>query len=546
MGRPTSKLRAIDLYSGIGGWSLGLAMAGLEVVASYEWWAVANNTNQKNNGHKTTEVDIRALDLASLPKDIDVVVGSPPCTQFSFANRGGSGDISDGLKDIAKFLEVVDFVKPRFWAMENVPRVAGILEAELREGGGLEQYAHLRPSIEVVDMAGWGVPQRRKRCIAGNFDFELLYSYRAKTPDRTLGSIIEALNSPVVVDQIYKLQVDASSLCDHVVEEFLSPEEERMNRELKAYHPVYNNMEFPDPLERSARTITATCTRVSRESIVVEAPEKRGRYRRLTVRERGCLQGFPVTYQFFGKSYSQKLKMIGNAVPPLFTFYVAQAICQRTDEMLVSPDIGIHTFESPSEIPVKTLPDGQGYSYSETRRFRAALPHLRFKSGVRFELANAFCDNELSWGVSFFYGNSKDIRQLPLDDDLQSFCLKQLPGQELLADIKSALVRLETVLGATDANTLQQVWAHSVEHRFHPYDVVDVLGEAAAEIIEIVKREPGVADDVVARVLTLNGVNLGYKKLLSHSGAVLSGLIVGAEANAILHGAIFNQNSLTH
>src|ERR1700741_3407116 len=89
--------RAIDLYSGVGGWSLGLRLAGIEVIASYDIWGEANETNFKNHGHLVQTVDIRRLDFGELPKSIDVVVGSPPCTQFSYSNRGGDGDIADGL-----------------------------------------------------------------------------------------------------------------------------------------------------------------------------------------------------------------------------------------------------------------------------------------------------------------------------------------------------------------------------------------------------------------------------------------------------------------
>src|SRR5690606_16800778 len=115
--------------------------------------------------------------LENLPKEIDMVVGSPPCTQFSFSNRGGSGNIADGLEDIKMFLTIVDHLKPRVWAMENVPRVAKIIEAELREGGALEDFLHLGCVTHIIDMAEYGLPQRRRRCIAGNFDNELLQSY---------------------------------------------------------------------------------------------------------------------------------------------------------------------------------------------------------------------------------------------------------------------------------------------------------------------------------------------------------------------------------
>ena len=49
-------LRAIDLYSGIGGWGLGLKLAGIDVVASFEHWGPANETNFKNNHHQAQTV----------------------------------------------------------------------------------------------------------------------------------------------------------------------------------------------------------------------------------------------------------------------------------------------------------------------------------------------------------------------------------------------------------------------------------------------------------------------------------------------------------
>lgn len=542
MGKPKQKYRAIDLYSGIGGWSLGLEMAGIDVVASYEWWNKANRTNHKNNRHVATEIDIRQLRLEDIPKDIDIVVGSPPCTQFSFANRGGSGDIEDGLKDIAKFLAVVDHVRPKFWAMENVPRVASIIENEMQIGGRLEQFAHLKPTIQVIDTCEWGVPQRRQRCIAGNFDLGLLNAYKEHTTKRTLGDVIQALSEATVVDPNYGVEIASSDLEDHVIEEFLSPEEERMNREMKTFHPVYNNMAFPDPLNRTARTITATCTRVSRESVVIAAPEQKDRFRRLTVRERGCLQGFPITYQFFGDSYAQKLKMIGNAVPPLFTFYVAQAMLGIKADKLVAPSEGIKAFNPPDEAPAKTRPDSVGGSYTRTRRFRAAIPHLRFKSGVRFELANSFNKENPEWSVRFFFGNSKNIAELPLNDSL----LKKLKAhKELKTILHSAMTsvsHVEHVLSSTDARTLQDVWTHSTEHRFHPYDVVDVIGQATEEVINMLSASEDVSKRIVAEILTAQGNPLGTDKVLKHSEAVLAGLLIGSSANGLFQSKAFNQN----
>jgi DNA (cytosine-5)-methyltransferase 1 len=60
-------MKAIDLYSGIGGWTLGLKMAGIEVVDSFEWWDEANRTHNNNFGKSIPERDIRKLKMADLP-----------------------------------------------------------------------------------------------------------------------------------------------------------------------------------------------------------------------------------------------------------------------------------------------------------------------------------------------------------------------------------------------------------------------------------------------------------------------------------------------
>ena len=86
-------MKAIDLYSGIGGWTLGFRTAGIDVIRSYEWWDRAADTEQQILGVPVTVCDIRSLQLSELPTDVDIVVGSPPCTQFSYSNRGGWGHI---------------------------------------------------------------------------------------------------------------------------------------------------------------------------------------------------------------------------------------------------------------------------------------------------------------------------------------------------------------------------------------------------------------------------------------------------------------------
>ena len=272
-------MKAIDLYSGIGGWALGLELNGIKVISSYEWWDQAVDTANKNLGKKEKIQDIRQMDFSELKgKKIDIVVGSPPCTQFSYSNRGGSGDIDDGIKDLYQFFKCVEVVKPKFWAMENVPRVAKVLESQIVRGGQLYKFRKIlnQGEIKVIDMSEFGIPQKRKRCIAGNFDFKLLDSYKESCHEMALGKVLSSLDSSNVIDPNFNIR--SKKVTELKKEESLNREEERINRNMKRNHPVYNQMSFPEDESKPARTITATCTRVSRESLVVKDKTKFRRY----------------------------------------------------------------------------------------------------------------------------------------------------------------------------------------------------------------------------------------------------------------------------
>lgn len=527
-------MRAIDLYAGIGGWSLGLKLAGVEVVSSYEWWQPAIDTHNGNHGTALAPTNIRTMNLDDLPKDIDLVVGSPPCTQFSYSNRGGSGDLADGQIDLERFFAIVDRLKPRFWALENVPRVAKYLEACFTDSQStLYKYRYLRPNIGVFDFSEFGCPQARKRCVATNIPLADLEKFRVKCPSLTLGDVTESLaGKGRVVDPIWGVELSGSELTEQEQEEALNEEELRLNREAKIFHPVYNNMSFPDRLEVPARTVTATCTRVSRESIIVKCGSN---YRRLTVRERATLQGFPITYQFFGRSFAEKAKMIGNAIPPTFSYILAScALGQTGDRFVPHTDAGVG-LKLPSSKALATKVDTAGKTYPAKRRFRAAIPGLRFKSGMRFEFANDINGGDTSWSMRFYSGNSKDIRTHHLDEMLAAR-LDSFSELEGIA-VESHLIAnsLKKLISSVDGESLQQIWTRRQEGE-SPFLWVDLLGKVANEVhsdlVEALTLE--VAERIVLKLvgqLEVDGKFVNEAKLKRYAHLIISGAIVGVWFN---------------
>ena len=509
----------------------------MRVVEGIDIAPTAVETYAKNLGDSVRECDMRSIELASLPSGVDVVVGSPPCTQFSYSNRGGSGDLVDGMVDLRAFLAAVAHVQPTFWIMENVPRVAKIIEAEMSNGGELVEFAHLVDSIRVIDLSEFGLPQRRKRCIVGRFPEELLLSYRARTPSLTLRDVISSFGTECYEDMMYGTRIPLKILSDHNVEDSLTDEEVRLNVEAKAHHPVYNRMRFPDDSDRPSRTLTATCTKVSRESIVIDDNRATGDFRRLTIRERASLQGFPGTFGFFAPSYTAKIQLIGNALPPLFSYYIGCALRGVSAGRLSHP-WERKQIPLAQERPPETLPRTAKHRFPDRRRFRAAIPGLRFKSGMRFQMSNSFDSGTPMWGVDFRYGTPRDVRVTGLESGTFSLLAADWAvAEEFVAlDVRSA--SLSGALAGGDPHwSLQQVWLHRMSG-IGPFEVLDELGRLAEEVEQrIGDLDTEVVWERVRHVLTAslsaNESLIGEAKLSERRSLIYAGIIVGCWFNNI-------------
>jgi DNA (cytosine-5)-methyltransferase 1 len=524
----SSKFKAIDLYSGIGGWTLGMKMSGIQNISSYEWWTEANLTHNLNFNTNTENVDIRGLAMIDLPEpeSIDFVVGSPPCTQFSYANRGGKGDIVDGLKDIYKFLEVVEYLKPKYWAMENVPRVAKIIEKEIQEDGVLAKFRDLFEIITVVSSDDFGVPQARKRMIAGRFPSDLFFSYKNRISKRTLGDVLSSVKGDEIIDPIYNYKLPRSAVSGLELEEPLNKEEERINCDSKTFHPVYNKMSFPEDLNRPSRTITALCTRVSRESLIIPDERYKGeKYRRLTIRERAMLQSFPITFQFYGKSFASNAKMIGNAIPPLLTYYIFQSMLETPSDKILPPSKSNYTHKIPEKLPGKTKMDTNGKKFAKNRNFKFAIPNLRFGSGVRFDFSNHI-NSSTNWRVGFFYGNSKSTESVDLNAEKYSLVYNQVDA-DAKRFIDEQLLFLKEVIKKTNSRDLQASWTH-VNEGVNPFELVDNMGEVANVLTDYFdKYDARKITEILREIIKLEK----NKKLVDVTSYLISGILIGSYVN---------------
>lgn len=180
------RLTVVDLFCGSGGLSAGFVDSGLEVVAAYDSWTSAVKTYRRNLNEHAFEFDLTDTDKAIAEiKQIDpnVVAGGPPCQDFSSAGKRIEGKRAN-LTNV--FGTIVAECKPKFFLMENVPRVR--LSRAYQRTIALLQSAGYDVAETVLNASYCGVPQARKRFFA----FGSLLNKTA--PSRFLRSIEERIS----------------------------------------------------------------------------------------------------------------------------------------------------------------------------------------------------------------------------------------------------------------------------------------------------------------------------------------------------------------
>lgn len=172
------KIKIIDIFAGAGGFSLAAHELGAEILAAIENDRDACDTYQNNIinrlGQKTKlyEQDILKLspaflmsEINILPRELDLLVGGPPCQGFSSHRINDAGIDDPRNKLLIRYFDFIHEIQPKLFLVENVPgmlwpRHKKYLDNFLklaRENG----YLVKNPAI--LNAKSYGVPQNRNR-----------------------------------------------------------------------------------------------------------------------------------------------------------------------------------------------------------------------------------------------------------------------------------------------------------------------------------------------------------------------------------------------
>lgn len=296
-------MKVVDLFSGIGGLSLGLQNAGYTVVLAVDNWAPAVTIYQANFNHPIVNMDL--LDVKNSVKELkkykaDMIVGGPPCQDYSSA---GKRNEENGRADLTiSFAEIVRDVKPKFFIMENVDQI--VKSRRYQEALGIFKEAGYGVTAKTLDASLCGAPQKRKRhFVVGslNHDDGFLDEILTKNLSAKPTTIRDYLGDKLGVEHYYRHPRNYNRRGVYSIDE-PSPTVRGVNRPLPSGYPGHHN----------------------------DTSKELSKVRPLTTQERSLLQTFPENFQLIGtKSVTEQA--IGNAVPVKLAEYVANCLNEFLD-----------------------------------------------------------------------------------------------------------------------------------------------------------------------------------------------------------------------
>lgn len=524
-----TKLTVIDFFCGSGGFSEGFRQQGFNVVKGIDFWEPAIRTHNLNHGLEdepenvlnyvgSYSGDTELID--SLP-DVDVIIGSPSCVTFSMSNKGGKADKTEGLRLIEAYLRVIAVKKHKkgsilkAWLMENVPNSGNYVKHEYTfEDLNLKDWA-LGQDIEpqstaltlngvVLNASNYGAPQNRNRFICGEVvsdgQFPLPDAFGRAAP--TLGDIKSKMPKPTHPDGVDTwedpnypgLFLQTHEISDQFYDTGLYINQWEQARYLKTMHPFMGKMSFPENEEKASRTITATRSICTRESLVYKSEYDRkgnGEYRAPTIREAASLMGYPYTYQFFG-SEGMKWKQIGNSVSPQLSAALAKAILVKLGRRPIPINKVDFTTQKELYRSVDNLNTFAPRTYEETRRRK---PGARFRrathksQNMTVDLLN-YLPGETGigtgWYVCAFYGTGSYSYDV-LTADLYESLREVLSQKYDMFDDFTREVNLRVAVNGLTSAILQEAYEGDTNllNRDNPLVIIKVVQEIISKYVDL-------------------------------------------------------------
>lgn len=356
-----NRYNIIDLFAGVGGLSYGFSkLPQFNIVAANEIEkdiSVAYTLNHPNV--KMFNCDIRdltedALNNVLKGKNVDVVVGGPPCQSYSTLGKRQNDERANLFMQYKRILKIL---QPKAFVFENVTGILSMnkgnlfdqIQAEFNELGYDLKY-------KILDAADYGVPQHRERVILVGVKGKNNFMYPKPTHGNGLIPYVtlkDAIGDLPELGSGEKSNTYAAGITNDflsfvrnkntlAVEEHSAPKNgEHLIKIMKTLKDGQSKDDLPEDIrpksgygntyaklwwDKPSTTITRNfaCPSSSR---CIHPRDSRA----MSIREGARLQSFPDDYKFYGADGVKRLE-IGNAVPPLLSMAIAKQMLKALQE----------------------------------------------------------------------------------------------------------------------------------------------------------------------------------------------------------------------
>ena len=385
-------MKAVELFAGAGGLAMGVSLAGFKSLAVVEWDRWACDTVRENQRRSYPlvaewplhEGDVRTIDWSTIPQDIELLAGGPPCQPFSLGGKHGAYDDSRDM--FPATVQIVKTLRPKAFIVENVkgltrstfanyyeyirlqlefpeaPRrkhedwTDHLMRLQAEKTSGRMHGSALTYNVvpTLVNAANFGIPQKRERVFIVGFRSDLGTDWHFPSPTHSEDALLHSqwvtgeywdrhkvpkANRPKLAPKLeprvnrlsqalfpselapWRTVRDAiSDLPDPEHRSASSIRDHRFQSGAKAYAGHTGS-----PLDQPAKTIKAGDHGVPGGENMMVLPTGEVRY--FTARETARIQTFPDGYVFHG-SWTETMRQLGNAVPVELARIVASSVAQ--------------------------------------------------------------------------------------------------------------------------------------------------------------------------------------------------------------------------
>ncbi len=327
------KYKVVSLFSGCGGMDLGFEgnfiylnkkydANPFEIVYSNDFEKKACETYNYNFKTKIVCDDINNIDEKDIP-NCDIVIGGFPCQDFSLAGKR-KGFNSQRGQLYKQMLRIVKSKMPKIFVAENVEGISINIENSSPLLKIIDEFRHVgyKVDYQLFNTADYGVPQTRKRIIIIGVRDDLNILPKFPKPTLTSNTWITAKDA---IDDLWD-KLDTGYVKNHTSKDYSKAKfsengKGQGNRQIEADKPsITIRAEHHGNIEGHYRSMNP------------KEPNNKNFWRRLSIRECARIQSFPDSF-VFPCAASSAYKQIGNAVPPVFGWHIANNVLEILEQI---------------------------------------------------------------------------------------------------------------------------------------------------------------------------------------------------------------------